>query len=512
MNKTRFLALTVALLLALSPVLAAAEVLYPIAEEPVHLTYWMPLNSGAAKYITSYDENYAYAKMKENTGVDIDWIHPAVGQEKEQFDMMLLSNKHPDMIAMAHRYNGGEQQGVRDGVFLDLTPYLEQWAPDYWALLQREDEFRRSVTDNEGNVAAFCAYKEPGDPQSVRLIVHQNVMESLKLDVPTTVDEWENLFAAMLDMGTTPYLLDANGVSKIFVGAFGAYPGFYVNLDGAITYGYTTDAFRAYLEKMHDWYVKGYISKDFTSIDGNTAKTKFDAGELGCMADAIVGAYNRSMRKGNPILSTPYPRLTKDQVLHWRDENVSTRWMNYENTTAISASCKNVEAAMKFLNYAYTDAGIELLNWGVEGMNWSWVDGKRVYNDRMLKNEIYSTEEASYIYKAHFATKYTQRATECHANLLASPEALAIRFQYTDDPLQDTAFFLPTFNLDEDDNLTKAEIMRNVETYVNEMVLKFIVGTEPLESFDAYVEFINAQGLPEVLEIMRRGYDQYMAK
>ena len=85
MNKTRFLALTVALLLALSPVLAAAEVLYPIAEEPVHLTYWMPLNSGAAKYITSYDENYAYAKMQENTGVDIDWIHPAVGQEKEQF-------------------------------------------------------------------------------------------------------------------------------------------------------------------------------------------------------------------------------------------------------------------------------------------------------------------------------------------------------------------------------------------------------------------------------------------
>lgn len=167
---------------------------------------------------------------------------------------------------------------------------------------------------------------------------------------------------------------------------------------------------------------------------------------------------------------------------------------------------------MKFLNYAYTDAGIELLNWGVEGLNWSWVDGKRVYNDRMLKNEIYSTEEASYIYKAHFATKYTQRATECHANLLASPEALAIRFQYTDDPLQDTAFFLPTFNLDEDDNLTKAEIMRNVETYVNEMVLKFIVGTEPLESFDAYVEFINAQGLPEVLEIMQRGYEQYMAK
>lgn len=512
MKRSTVLSLVLALALLLTPLGSLAEVAYPIEGTPLTLTYWMPLNSGAAKYISSYDENTAYARMQEDTGVDIEWLHPPVGQEQESFNMMLVSNKLPDLIAMANKYDGGEFQGMRDGVFVNLTDYLPTYAPDYWALIQSDPEFRRCVTDNEGNVVAFCAFKEAGDPPANRLIVHKSVMEELGAEVPTTVAEWDALFEQMKGLGITPYLLDASGVNKAFVGAFGTYPGFYVNLDGGITYGYITEEFRGYLTQMHDWYEKGYISKDFTSIDGNTRQTMFDAGELGCVYEAIVASYNRSEKKGTPILSTPYPRLNEGDALHWNDDNVSPRWVANECTTAISTTCPNIEAAVSFLNYAYTGKGIELLNWGVEGLNWDWQDGQRVYNDLMLNNELYTTEEASYIYKAHFATKYTQRATFCHANLLKSPESLAIRFQYADDPNFDAAFFLPAFDLPEDDAVRKAEIMTDVTTYVDEMVLKFIVGAEPMENFDQFVATVNAMGMPEVLDMMQSGYELYMAK
>lgn len=511
MNKQRFLALLTTLVLLCLPVLALAEVTYPLAE-PVTLTYWMPINSGAAKYITSYDENTAYAQMEKNTGVDIQWIHPAVGQEQEQFNMMLVSGQLPDMIAMANKYDGGEFQGMRDGMFVNLTDYLPTYAPDYWALIQSDDEFRRCVTDNEGNIAAFCAYKEAGDPPSLRLIVHESTMTQLGAEVPETIADWDALFAGMKDLGVTPYLLDANGVNKLFVGAYGTYPGFYVSLDGQVSYGYITEGFRDYLTQMHDWYEKGYISKDFTSIDTNTRQTMFDSGALGCVCDAIVATYNRANKQGSPIISTPYPKLNKEDSLHWIDDNVSPRWTFNECTTAISSSCKNIEAAVAFLNYAYTGEGIELLNWGVEGLNWDWVDGQRVYNDLMLNNELYTTEEASYIYKAHITTKYTQRAVDCHANLLKSPDSLAIRFQYWGDPTVDAAFYLPSFDLPEEDNVRKAEIMTDVSTYVNEMVLKFIVGAEPMESFDKFVATVNGMGMPEVLSMMQSGYDLYMSK
>ena len=166
---------------------------------------------------------------------------------------------------------------------------------------------------------------------------------------------------------------------------------------------------------------------------------------------------------------------------------------------------------MRFLDFAYSEEGIELLNWGVEGLNWDWVDGQRVYNDLMLNNELYSTEDASYIYKAHFATKYTQKATVCHANLLASPDSLAIRFQYNDN--YDYSYYLSSFiTYDEDASLRKAELMADINTYVNEMVLKFITGVEPLENFDNYVQNVKNMNIDEVLDIITNGYTAYMSK
>lgn len=61
---------------------------------------------------------------------------------------------------------------------------------------------------------------------------------------------------------------------------------------------------------------------------------------------------------------------------------------------------------MKLLNYGYTQEGADLYNWGVEGINWDWQGDKRVYNDTMLNNPKFGTEEASYIYKMLFAPKW----------------------------------------------------------------------------------------------------------
>ena len=89
----KLLALTLALLMLSSTAFAAEQLAdyykppvmtegqYPIqSAEPVKLTYWMPMNSGAANFITSYDENPSYQAVQANTGVDIEFIHPAAGK------------------------------------------------------------------------------------------------------------------------------------------------------------------------------------------------------------------------------------------------------------------------------------------------------------------------------------------------------------------------------------------------------------------------------------------------
>ena len=44
------------------------------------------------------------------------------------------------------------------------------------------------------------------------------------------------------------------------------------------------------------------------------------------------------------------------------------------------------------------------------------------------------------------------------------------------------------------------------------MILKFIVGAEPLSGFDGYVAQIKAMGMERAIELTQAAYDRYMAK
>ena len=485
---------------------------YPIVTDgSIELTYWTPLNASAAKFISNFSENTAYQQMQEDTGIKLKFIHPAAGQEKEQFNLLIASNDLPDILAYAQAYNGGEFQGMRDGFFLDLTDKLPALAPEYYKLIQEDEEFFREVSDDDGRITAFCGYKPQGDPPYRRVILRNDVLEEIGVaEVPRTIDEYEAMFDKMLAAGITPYLpiKDIKGVEMQFAGIFGLYAESTIaegvrwgkKEDGSIYLAHIEPEFKDYLTLMNKWYQKGYIYKDFTSVDEPQANTMFDTKQVGMIIGPIVANYNRSQSQDFTVTSAPYPRLQEGDQLHYEFTDIWPR-MNYNETTAvITKDCQ------------YVDEAIRLMNWGVEGVNWDTVDGKRTYNDTMLNNEKFGTEEASYIYKMHFAPKLTYLDTECHANLLKSPGALESRFWHADDPNVDSSHRLPPFQLSSEALSRRASIMSNVTTYCDEMVLKFIIGTEPLDNFDKYVETVKSMGVDEAIQLTQEAYDQYMNK
>lgn len=483
------------------------------AEEPVTLTYWVPLNASASKYITSYNENTAYQEAMKRLGIQIEFIHPAIGQEQEEFNLLFLGDELPDIIAYADHYTGGEFQGMRDGVFQDITELVPEYAPDYYRMLTEDEEFYRESTDNEGHIVSFNGYKPVGDPPFRRWILNKDLLDELGCEIPETISEFEAMFDKMLEKGITPYLLDSTGYEVQLMGMYDMYMNtttrFYQK-DGVVKFAPLEDEFKDYLTLLNSWYAKGYISKDFSSIKGTEADTLFDSGQIGTYLAAIVASYNRGEVQGIKVVSAPYPKLYEGQELHWDDCDTWPRMKYNETTAVISKDCENVEAALKFLNYGYTEEGIELYNWGVEGLNWDWQGEQRVYNDTMLNNE-FGTEEASYIYKLHFAPKYTYPDVEVHANLLKSEGALNSRMMWADDTF-DSSLQLPPFQLDEADQQTIAEVATPIYTYVDEMTLKFITGAESLDNFETFRETIRSMGMEDVIALEQEGYDDYISK
>lgn len=485
------------------------------SSEPVTLTYWVPFGSSAAKYVTGDNDNVAYQEAMKRLGINIEFIHPAIGQEQEEFNLLFLGDKLPDIIAYADRYAGGEFQGMRDGVFKDLTELVPQYAPDYYKVLTENEEFYRESTDNNGHIVSFNNCKPVADPPFRRWVFKKDLLSELDCDIPKTVADYEAMFEKIKAKGMTPYLLDKFGYEVQLEGLFDVYynkDNNFFQKDGVVKCAPLEDGFKDYLTLINKWYSSGYISKDFSSIKDAEANTLFDTDQIGTYLAPTVATFNRGERQGFEVVSAPYIRLEEGQQLHWEDYNVWPRTREHESTVVISKDCQNVEAAMKFLNYGYTGEGANLYNWGVEGVNWNWQGDKRVYNDTMLNNPKFGTEEASFIYKVHFAPKINYPDVECHANLLKSEGALAIRMKWSDDDKIDSSLQLPPYQLEEDEQQRLGEIMTPVNTYIDEMTLKFITGAEPLDNFDNFRATIKSMGIDEALQLKQDGLDAYMAK
>ena len=57
-----------------------------------------------------------------------------------------------------------------------------------------------------------------------------------------------------------------------------------------------------------------------------------------------------------------------------------------------------------------------------------------------------------------------------------------------------------------------ADIMTNVESYVEEMTFRFIVGSAPLSEFDDYVSHIKGFGVDRAIEINQAALQRYLAR
>ncbi len=66
----------------------------------------------------------------------------------------------------------------------DITELAPEYAPDYYKILQNDEEFYRESTDNDGHLVSFNAYKPVGDPPYRRWVLNQALLDELDCEIP----------------------------------------------------------------------------------------------------------------------------------------------------------------------------------------------------------------------------------------------------------------------------------------------------------------------------------------
>ena len=71
---------------------------------------------------------------------------------------------------------------------------------------------------------------------------------------------------------------------------------------------------------------------------------------------------------------------------------------------------------------------------------------------------------------------------------------------------------LPAVTATPDEAEELAEMMSDIETYVEEMFVKFITGQEPLDNFGAFQDRLKQMGIERAIEIKQAGLARYNAR
>ena len=488
-------------------------------------TYWCKMHPSVATNAKSYNEIAAYKALEEKTGVHIEFSHPPIGTETEQFKLLFVANDMPDFIEYGwSNYTGGPQQAIDDGMILDISEYLE-YAPNLKAAIEGDSElakeWKKATVLESGAIYGFPTLNVGDYRTFCGITVRKDWLDELGLEVPETIDEWTTVLRAFKEKkgakapmtGDLTWLLNAG--SSTVAGAFGIGNRFYVE-DGKVKYGPLQDEYKEFLETLRLWYSEGLLDKDIATNKNTLIDNKMLSGESGALLYTAIGGgigkYMRQKASEDPsynLVAAPYPVKNKGEINKFPivDADVNT-----SAVVAISASCEDPVAAVKWLDNWYSEEGYYLMNFGVEGVSYEMVDGKPVYTDLILNNpDGLSISEA---------LSLNCRATAPAPGFQQAPEYLEQYYEYqqqkdalklwSENVSEVKQYKLPNTWKSAKDTSRISEIQADLDTYIQETLWKFVIGEKSLNEFDEFRNTLKTKfHIEEYIEIEQKYYDSY---
>ena len=496
------------------------EITYPLTDTPETLSMYClacnfmgPLSSVSMEW----DDFDCYKELEALTGVHIDFQAASFESYLTSFNIYIASGDIADLVInIGSRYVGGTTAALEDGVITELTPYLQEYAPDYYRMINEDDQLREAAYNREDQVLDFiAAYDRPGMKNGS--IVRGDWLDQLHLEIQNFSDLYTYLSAAKNRFGAeVPVCMTKT--SSEFSSAFGfkgygvgnGNPNFYV-VDGEVRTALNRPEYRDYLREMHKWYEEGLLYKDFatTSFDphDNTLNQMIYNGQTAIWATQLEGLDDYEASSPDPeFISRPIPSITLDGG---PDHTTAPEYVITDSDICVSANCGNVPLAVSWMNYWYTEDGIRMYNYGPEGEAWHFEGDTVVLEDFVLNNE-FGVDMSSFLrmycpYGSFVGIYLRSRLTDYCSQLQL--DATRIWSESVDG-----AYVIPTgVTVDAASNEELAAKAADLTTYADTCIPKFIMGDMDIETeWDSYIDTLESMGIADIIQIEQDAYDAYI--
>lgn len=511
-------ALVLAIIMALSllaTVSLAAENTMPISTDKITLVFAIPDNFYAAN---SYADNLpVWQEIEKKTGVTIEWQAVEPSQYDTIMNIRIAANTDmPDVFAVPGSVTNEDLS--KQGIALILDDYME-YMPNMMKMYQEHPILEKLSQDSEGRIVAAYIYST-GQYANLRVpIIRKDWLDKLGLEVPSTLDDFYNVLKAFVERDP-----NGNGMHDeigmmcnswkdyyVFITAFGL-PSrigeFFPDENGNLVYTYTREEFRKTVEFINKLYTERLIDPDFVTttrdiVESTMSKNIVGLGWQAPGVDIRWDGFAKSGGAENPNHIQINPPVDVHGNVSFFTDNPTRR------TLAISANTKIPEVAARWVDYVqFSEEGSTMVQWGVEGISYELdSEGKPHLTDWALNNPDGLDVNSAVRSIGAFTPTLPLEPLEFMESKLSGKTVDNLKIIQPN--AQDPLILLPLTATEQE---TVSDVGADLRTYADEMIQKFIIGSEPLSNWDKYVETINNMRLDELQAVYQAQYDRTFGK
>ena len=362
------------------------------AEEPAALKLVMFERWAGVTY-----DNFSmkYIEEKTNTKLDITAIESKELESK--LNILLASGDRPDFIQFGN--DDTELKYKDSGLLLPISDYfnkapnLENYGADgIWDAMRHKDGKVYAIPIKGSHVDNIPIYRK-------------DWLDKLGFKVPATIDEYYAVAEAFTNNDP-----DGNGVKDTYalgghisgdglnmnmydlvIGAFGIVDDF-MEIDGKITHGAIQPGMKDALKFLNKMYRAKLIDPEFVTDNEARFKEKVIKGVIGSgtyryflMDTSNISNYYKPFKDNNPNAEMIEGGLLKGPA----EKNPGVRSLSKRGwlKTAVTKESKNIDAAIRLLDWLTSDEGVMFVEYGIENEHYTKQDGvvKSKLDDAKMK-------------------------------------------------------------------------------------------------------------------------------
>lgn len=519
----------------------SSYVQYPYeGAEGITLTYWMSVPSNILNHPDTPDSvqmTQWAQRWQELTGITIEFIGPATTNSDEintAFNLMTTGSKLPDIIEWewTSGYPGGPAAAEQDGVLIWLDDYITPDGPaaDLWQYLQDNPSLDTAVKTDEGHYYTFPFTR--GDRllgTTSGPIVRKDLVEAAghTVDEMVTIADWTEVMTAMKENGVKyPLSFESKSyMENLLPGAFGIRAAMYVSAeDGKVHFGRVEEGYRQFLEQVIEWMNAGLVNPEPGDWTGANTKADILNGDSAISYGALgsrLGTWN-GVAWAEPdtygadfeLVGVQFPVAQEGQAVRY--SGGSTDYATGSKAhAAISEDCQYPEIAAAFLNFCYSQAGHNEINFGEEGVSYNgFVDTEygsaAAYSDLIMKSENGIAVEMAHYGRGNMSGAFIQSPAYILGYYETEQQKAAVSLWAQNDV---SSTILPPVTMTPEESNEYTSLNSQIDTAVTEFRDKVLAARELTdETWNAYIEQLKGMNVDRMIELQQNALDRYNAR